>query len=300
MSEVLKWWESLHTFWQAAIPICVTILLGLAGFFLKRLIHFIASVIKRKKEIDDQNLYLHFDEVKNEAKGKVSAARSITEFYGALISSSPSMYMIDGNLTNESLTELQIASPALKAHFPKDVKNFEWLAVKVKEHNTRFFNLKKQVLRDVTEQGIAVLDSSKIKMTPRNCIYTQIFTPLYAWWCSLNREDVNPWSGFRNLDVDNDTGNIFPQNWHSQAIAHAKTEYGRKKCIRIIRKIALNKDYPHEVKLIMLGIDILLVNKEKLAQEMLDKINEIENYWLGTKQRKFKKIKHCPRCKEIF
>jgi hypothetical protein len=294
MEGILKWWESLHTFWQAVVTLSATALLGLIVFFLKRLIQYIVSSRRRKKEKESQKLHTHFLEMKSELTNLVGVLSKLLEYHGYLVPSS--------NYSEYEPGILPAPSKEFSSHFPEEASKVNEYKIHIDKHNKKRLELNAKIKQDFESRNFSVVDVNKPSKRPFY-IYDTIDIPLFHWWPESNKPKPDRWIDFNKIESKAGGGkdNLYVKGWESQAIAYAKTDHGKKKCKTAIRKVANSEEYKGEVSYLILSADIILTAMQRLAQQISDKMNNIENFWPGTKSCKFtKKTRSCPRCKEIF
>ncbi|MGD9142756.1 MAG: hypothetical protein PVG61_02800 [Dehalococcoidia bacterium] len=300
MSGILEWWDSIHTFWQAVIPICVVVVLGIIGFLTKRLIHYITIIIQRKRERDNQILYTHFMEIKPEAISIIDILNKITNFYGWLIISRgwPSYK----DTSDYELGILPTPTRQFSSHFSEEATKINEYRKHIENHNKRHIELNTKIKQDFESRNFSVIDVNTQSRRPFY-IFDNIYTPLYIWWQDSYKPLVNRWINFNKIEIkaNENPDNLYVGGWGSQAIACASTDNGKRRCKTAIRKVANDVKYHQDVSYLIVSSRIVLENTKSLAKQIDDKINDTENYWPGIKSYKFKKKKRsCPRCKEIF
>jgi hypothetical protein len=294
MEEILKWWESIHTFWQAVVTLSATALLGLIGFLLKRLIQYLLSVIQRKKEKDDQKLHAHFMEIKPELTMLVDVLSKLSEYHG---------YLIPGiNYSEYKPGILPLPTKEFSSHFPEEASKVNEYYIHIDKYNKKRLALKAKIKQDFESRNFSVVNVNETSKRPFY-IYDTIDIPLFHWWQESNKQMPNRRINFNKIGIKVDGGqnNLYVEGWGSQAIAHAKTSHGKKRCKTAIRKVANNTEYLEVVSYLIISSNLILITMERLARQISDKINNVEKFWPGTKSYKFnKKMGRCPRCKEIF
>ena len=299
MSEILDWWESIHTFYQAVVSISCVAILGILGFFLKRLINYVISVIQRKRERDDQKLHTHFMEIKPEAISIIDILNRLTNYYGWLLTT---QNWLSGNKSLKYGSGIiQIPTQSFSSHFPIEALKLEKYRKHVEDHNEKRYNLDIEIKRDFESQKIAILNVNDTSKRPFY-VYDNIYQPLFQWWYDRNKQKPNIWINFNKIGIKagESPDNLYVEGWGAHAIAYAKTDNGKKRCKNAIRKVANSTKYKQDVSYLTISSDIILISIGSLANNISDKISDVESFWPGTKSYKFKKKRSCQRCKEVL
>lgn len=256
------------------------------------------------KKQQDSKLWTHFMELKTEAESLLGAVNNMTQFYGViLVNYPPSMYFHSvSNASNYNLGVLSDISTNLVAHFPKETADFIKSKKYIAQHNKRLFELNDKVKQNFELMNISVLNANDTSNRPFY-IYDSIYKPLFQWWQDRNKEKPNNWINFNKIGIKagENPDNLYVDGSGAQAIAHAKTDGGKRRCRGAIRKISHDTEYQKEVFYLSVSADIILTTSKETARQLKDKLYDVENFWRGTKKYKFKKEKRkCLKCKEIF
>jgi len=92
-----------------------------------------------------------------------------------------------------------------------------------------------------------------------------------------------------------------PQGWSGTLVACVQTESDKVKYTHALREVAGNKQLQTEGTKLSSSAKQLDNEITAFRIQLLDKLDNVDKFWPGTKNYKFRKEKrNCPRCKEIF
>jgi len=255
-----------------------------------------------KKREQDRKLYEHFRDIKQEVIQIVDSCMKLRDYYGMIILNNAGL-TIDWNdyISKFGIGLLPQPSNIFSAHFSKDAAELAEWRKQIEEHNKKRVKLDYEIKNDFQSKSIPVININSYS-NRSFYVYDTIFRPLFIWWQACNLNKATHWPNFNSIGTKADGGpnNLYADGWSSQAIAHAKTDNAKKRCISAIRKVAKSVEYQQEVSYLTISIGIIQSNVKKIGNHLQSKINDVDKYWPGTSNYKFKKVKNCQRCREIF
>jgi len=287
------------------IPIIIAFLIGVTATLFVKFFGEIKSLFvdPEKKKEQDRKLRIHFEEIKQEATQIVDSCIHLTDYYGMILMNRIGL-TIDWSdyISKFGLGLLPELSTIFTAHFAKDTAEIARLRMNIEKHNKRRVELDYRVKSDFGSQNIPLLNINNSSNRPFY-VYDTIFRPLFLWWQACNREETNPRPNFNKIGTkaDGEPNNLYVEGWGSQAIAYAKTDYGKNKCKHAIHDIAHNEEYQMYASWLIRLSDSLVREVHEFAQQLSNILDSVERFWPGTKSYRFtKEKKKCPECKEIF
>ena len=84
------------------------------------------------------------------------------------------------------------------------------------------------------------------------------------------------------------------------AIACVSNEADSERYKRVLREIAENEEFREEAANLISDADRLVKQARGFCRKLNDKLDDTYKLWPGTKKYRFKEVKNCPRCKELF
>ena len=258
--------------------------LEIIGIAIAVIIPVVAAWVERrhrKKMEEDRKLRVHFEHLKREAQSVISLARGARNEYGRV-----------------KFGTSQI-SDSFKAHFPGEWEEWTKWVEKAERHNHDYEGFRQKIEKDFESKGIPV--KSHLQSQANTCIFTNVFDQLFTWWFELAK-GKHPWLDFQKLDWKpvNSGYQVYPSGWESSATAFA-TGDEREKCGSVLAEVAKDEENQREAAKLYNSVDKLIEQAEGFASRFASKLNDIHEFWPGTRTNKFERLKKiCPDCKELF
>lgn len=264
---------------------------------IKFLLQPILKLREERKKENDNKLKTHFTEIKTEAESTMSETK-VVEMYGAIVAEKGLVPLYHPNFIG---IELPVFSKEFIAHFPREIEEYKKCIGEILKHNKSYKGLLEKIKLSFQSRGLAVV-SANHPSSVSPCIYDNIFPPLFNWWQDRSKSKAKPWPNFQIIEPHQDSGPdlLWVSGWNSGAIARAVKDSDRQRCKEVIARVAENEEYQTE------AVEIIKLAKERMTglrtfkEQLLSTLNDIETFWPGTRKYKFRKVRNCPRCKELF
>jgi hypothetical protein len=296
---MLQSWQSIPGHLQQII---IGILASIVGGAILYILAFpvrrsVAASQERKKE-RDKKLKIHFEEINKEARSEVSEVSNVVEMYGAIVVRKGAVPLYHPDFV---AIELPKFSKSFAGHFPRANNKWMELIGGILKHNESYSQLVQNIRNSFESEGIPVVDiNNPPKVSPY--IYDNIYAPLFSWWEDRHHGKAKPWPNFEHIETKPDFGpnHLLVAGWGSSAIAYAETDSDKERCKRAISRVAEDKDYENRA-----ATSIKLANQRvqeiwTFKAELIDTLDDIDKFWPGTRNCRFKEEKNCSRCKELF
>lgn len=283
---------------QVTIGILATIIGGIILYILALPIRrFIVGLHEKNRERNSK-LNTHFAEIKEEAKSDLSEVSNVVEMYGVVVVRKGSVPLYH---PNSIVIELPKFSDSFAAHFPEFADKWIECVRKILDHDKSYRQLVHNIRSGFESRGFPVVDVNHPPSVPPY-IYENIYPPLFNWWKDRHQGKSRPWPDFGHIETKPDFGPnaLLAAGWGSSAIAYAETEEDRERCKHAIRRLAQNKGYEKEAALMIELANQLVHEVREFKSEVVAALDDIEKYWPGTTNYRFKESKNCPRCKDLF
>jgi len=283
-------WQSIPLIaQQIIIAVIAGIILYLLAFPVRR---FVFGYQDRKKKHNNR-LKVHFQELKNEAQEIIRIISRVTENYGEIVSHSHAIY--------SEITAVVLPQPSdtFMAHFPEEAEDCRKYEQKIRKHNQDYERFRLKISNSIESQEIPVVNINS-PVTP--CVYDSIFAPLFQRWKEL-ATDRRPWPDFskiQQVDVEGGYIHLYPEAWSASTIARVRGKNDKERCERIFHEVAENKKFEEEAAKLISDANELVEQARGFRRKLSDKLDDTEKLWPGTRKYKFKEVKNCPRCKELF
>lgn len=287
---MIEWWQSIPTIaQQVIIGLIVVIITYIFSFPVRKLI---IRSLERKKKHDDR-LKVHFQELKKEAQEIIRTITRVSVRYGEIVSRFQVTY------SDFSAVVLPQLSDTFTVHFPKEARDSMEYKQKIEDHNQNYERFCAKISKSIESQEIPVVNI-KSPVTP--CIYDSIFAPLFQRWqeLAIGRRPWPDFSAIQQVDVEGDYIHLYPEAWGASTIACVRGKNDKERCERIIRGVAENKEFEEEAAKLISDANELVEQVRSLLRRLIYKLDDTDKFWPGTKRYRFKEVKSCPRCKELF
>jgi len=260
-------------------------------FFITRWLNLKADEREKQREEKDK-LKVHFKDLKDEGQSKVSTMISSQYEWQRKINvfdSSPSPTGI----------ELSDLSNSFAVHFPEEAKDYSEYKQKIIEHNKKYEQFRLAIKEYFASKGIPTASASAHSTTS---VYDITFIALFSWQEDLVKNDPHPQPDFTHIDTKQDaTGHyLYASGLGASPVAYAKTDSDKDKLERALLEVAQNKKYRGETAKMLDSHKSLSQELQSYRSHLDKKLEDIEKYWPGLKGQEFRKVKACPRYKEIF
>ena len=296
---MLQFWQSIPGHLQQVI---IGILASIVGGAILYILAFpvrrsVIAVQERKKE-RDKKLKIHFEEINKEARSEMSEVSKVVEMYGAIVVRKGTVPLYHPDFV---AIELPKFSESFAAHFPR--ANNKWMECigGILKHNESYRQLVQNIRNNFESEGIPVVD---INHSPNASpyIYDNIFAPLFSWWEDRHHGKAKPWPNFSHIETKTDFGpnHLLVAGWGSSAIAYAETDSDKERCKRAISRVAEDKDYENRAATSIKSANQRVQEIRAFKAELIDTLDDIDKFWPGTRNCRFKEEKNCWRCKELF
>lgn len=292
--------------WQALPTVAQQIVIAvIAGAILYILAFSIRRFVTRSQEQEkkrDEKLRIHFEDLKKELPEIIP---QFAEICGKImIIYEPWHKGLEGfsarfqNIGADTLTQ---PTESFIAHFPKERTQWDKYRLEINTHNKRYEDFCLRIKNAFESQGIDVRPNDRIYPSPY--IYDTIFHPLFKWWQERRQGKANPLPNFKQIETDipsHGPSNLFAAGWGAEAIAYAETDTDKKSCQHVIDEVAQTVGYESKAANILGSADKLIKEITAFKRQLTAKLDDVNRFWPGTKEYKFKKVKDCPKCRQIF
>ena len=186
------------------------------------------------------------------------------------------------------------------AHFQQEAKAWNTYCLRITAHNKKYAEFELKMKGFFVSSGLKVIPDNQPQCTSP-CIYEAVFHLLFIWWRDRFNHRV-PNIDFTRVDTDIPmvgTSRFFIAGWPATAIFYADNESDRDKCKDVIARLAHDADFEKEAASLIKLATELIKSVADLRSQLIKRIDNIDKYWPGTRDYKFKKLKQCQTCKKI-
>jgi len=256
---------------------------------------WLASRRQRKIAEQDRKLKIHFEELKREAQEIIRIISRVSEDYGEIVSHSEATY--------SEITSVVLPQPSdnFMAHFPEEMTKLGEYSRRIEAYNRDYEAFRAKIIDALNSEETLVLDW-KIAITAP-CISESVVDPLISYWTEFT-PNGRTWPDFRFMEESpyaDGQIDLCPKGWAASAAARVRTESDKVKYCRALREVAANEEFKREATTLRSAARQLLNEIRTFPTRLLDKLDNVDRLWPGTKKYTFRKEKkNCPRCKEIF
>jgi len=262
-----------------------------------------ASCRQRKSTGRDRKLRAHFEELKKEARLIISSAAHVPEITETTDDSGEIGVTVTVGAYGQivkSIEEAQV-SGSFKAHFREQVKEFNRLKQKIREHNAKCEDFRQKIKTAFESKGIPVGYQDALSAY----IHEDAFKPLFHMWEELAR-GKHPWPDFQKIEFEpiynmKGASLLYASGWKANAVAFAMTAADSEKCKAVLAEVAENQEDQKEAAEIFDSANKLIGEAKEFVGRLVTELNDMDNFWPGKKTNTFKELKKtCPGCRELF
>ncbi|GAH63832.1 unnamed protein product, partial [marine sediment metagenome] len=102
------------------------------------------------------------------------------------------------------------------------------------------------------------------------------------------------------IEVEGGYIHLYPEGWGASTVARVREKSDKERCERILHEVAENEELEGEAAKLINDANELVEQATDFRRKLSDKLDDTDKLWPGTRTYKFKEVKNCPRCKELF
>lgn len=271
-------------------------------FFVSGLSLAIIGIARNKGDITprqrerDKRLKVHFEDMKKISSNIIP---TLTEDYGRIVLfiSSSRTSTVTQSIKEDTLCKIP---DDFVAHFPKEATTWDTCYLDINAHNEKYAKFALRIREFFGLSGLKVMLVNQTNESP--CIYEAVFRPFFVWWRDRLSHTEHPQIDFTKIDVDSPNygpSNLRVAGW-AETIAYAESETDKEKCKSTIRSLANNAKFEQEAINLLESATKLVESIHALKTQLTDTIQNVDKYWPGTTDYKFRRLKQCQTCKKII
>jgi hypothetical protein len=249
------------------------------------IIHTWGDINPRQRKRDER-LRTHFDDMK----------KASPDIIPTLKLNEGEIYWPNDHPVINSADDLPKFPPEFIVHFPQENNTWNAYCSDISTSNKKYVEFIQKIKEFFELSGLKVINSQTQAKSP--CIYEAIYYPLFAWWVGRFNHWEHPQIDFTKFNITN-SYYLNVSGSGGGFIAYFENEADGEKCKDVITRLALNADCEKESANLISSANDLVKSVSDLKSQIITAIQNIDNYWPGTKEYKFKKRGQCPICKKI-